>query len=72
MNTNNHKTAALTDIINAIQGYFSFVLGQKKLFCILIDAENVCGTERNVVVVVVVVLDVTINCNALSNITNMV
>jgi hypothetical protein len=35
MNTNNHKTAALTDIINAIQGYFSFVLGQKKLFGIL-------------------------------------
>jgi hypothetical protein len=35
MNTNNHKTAALTDVINAIQGYFSFVLGQKKLFGIL-------------------------------------
>ena len=35
MNTNNHKTAALTDVINAIQGYFSFVLGQKKLFGLL-------------------------------------
>ena len=33
--TNNHKTAALTDVINAIQGYFSFVLGQKKLFGLL-------------------------------------
>ncbi len=31
MNTNHHKTAALSDVINAIQGYFSFVLGQKKL-----------------------------------------
>jgi hypothetical protein len=36
MNTNNHKTAALSDVINAIQGYFSFVLGQKKLIGILI------------------------------------
>jgi hypothetical protein len=35
MNTNNHKTAALTEVINAIQGYFSFVLGQKKLFGLL-------------------------------------
>lgn len=35
MNTNNHKTAALSDVINAIQGYFSFVLGQKKLFGLL-------------------------------------
>ena len=31
MNTNHHKTAALSDVINAIQSYFSFVLGQKKL-----------------------------------------
>ena len=35
MNTNNHKTAALSDVINAIQGYFSFVFGQKKLFGLL-------------------------------------
>jgi capsule polysaccharide export protein KpsE/RkpR len=35
MNTNNYKTAALTEVINAIQGYFSFVLGQKKLFGLL-------------------------------------
>lgn len=31
MNNSNHKTAALSDLINAIEGYFSFVLGQKKL-----------------------------------------
>lgn len=31
MSNSNHKTAALSDVINAVQGYFSFVLGQKKL-----------------------------------------
>ena len=31
MSNSNQKTAALTDLINAIQGYFSFVLRQKKL-----------------------------------------
>lgn len=35
MSTNHQKTAALSDVINAIQGYFSFVLGQKKLIGIL-------------------------------------
>ncbi len=31
MSNSNQKTAALSDLINAIQGYFSFVLGQKRL-----------------------------------------
>lgn len=31
MSNSNHKTAALSDLINAVQGYFSFVLRQKKL-----------------------------------------
>jgi len=31
MNNSNHKSAVLSDLINAIEGYFSFVLGQKKL-----------------------------------------
>ncbi len=35
MSTNNLKTAALSDLINAIQGYFRFVLGQKKLIGVL-------------------------------------
>lgn len=35
MSTNNFKTAALSDLINAIQGYFRFVLGQKKLIGVL-------------------------------------
>lgn len=35
MNSNDHKTAALSDVMNAIQGYFSFLLNQKKWIGIL-------------------------------------
>lgn len=38
MSTSNHKTAALSDVINALQGYFSFVLGQKKWIVTLMIA----------------------------------
>jgi uncharacterized protein YegJ (DUF2314 family) len=38
MLTNNHKTALLSDVINAIEGYFKFVLSQKKLIAKLMFA----------------------------------
>lgn len=40
---NNPKTAALSDVINAIKGYFSFVLSQKKVFGILILSTALIG-----------------------------